>query len=51
MIRGVLNLREGSKILTFLFLPRLVGSSLLHLRSAWKWNSPKFAVEGACAEG
>ena len=41
MVRGVSNAREGSKILTFLFRPRLVCSSLLHLRSSWKVNSPR----------
>jgi hypothetical protein len=34
MIRGVSNPREGSKILSFLFRPRLVCNSLLHLRSS-----------------
>jgi hypothetical protein len=33
-VRGVSNPREGSKILTFLFRPRLVYSSLLHLRTS-----------------
>jgi hypothetical protein len=32
----VSNPHEGSKILTLLFRPRLVCSSLLHLRSSWK---------------
>jgi hypothetical protein len=36
MLRGVSNPREGSKILTFLFRPRLVCSSFLHLRSSWR---------------
>ena len=36
MLRGVSNPREGSKILTFLFRPRLVCSSFLHLRSLWR---------------
>jgi hypothetical protein len=43
MVRGVSNAREDSKILTFLFRPRLVCSVLLHLRSSWMVNSPKFA--------
>jgi hypothetical protein len=34
MVRGVSNPREGSEILTFLFGPRLVCSSLLHLRGS-----------------
>jgi hypothetical protein len=33
MIRGLSNPREGLKILTFLFRPRLVCYSLLNLRS------------------
>jgi len=41
MVRGVSNACEGSKILSFLYQPRLVCSSLLHLRSSWKVNSPK----------
>jgi hypothetical protein len=36
MLRGVSNPREGSKILTFFFRPRLVCSSFLHLRSSWR---------------
>jgi hypothetical protein len=43
--RGVSTPREGSKILTFLFRPRLVYSSLLHLLSSWKRSSPKFGDE------
>jgi hypothetical protein len=39
MLRGESNAWEGSKILTFLFRPRRVCSSLLHLRSAWKVSS------------
>jgi hypothetical protein len=35
MVRVVSNLREGSKILTFLYRPRVVCSSLLHLRCSW----------------
>jgi hypothetical protein len=35
MLRGVSNPREGSKNLFFLFRPRVVCSSLLHLRSSW----------------
>jgi hypothetical protein len=42
MSRGVSNPREGSKILTFLFQPRVVCSSLLHLRSSWKVNSANY---------
>ena len=41
MVRGLSNPREGSKLLSFLFRPRMVCSSLLHLRSSWKVNSPK----------
>src|SRR5215217_9675503 len=36
MLRGVSYPYEGSKILGLLFRPRLVSSSLLHLRSSWK---------------
>jgi hypothetical protein len=36
--RGVLNACGGSKILNFLYRPRLVCNSLLHLRGSW--NSP-----------
>jgi hypothetical protein len=43
MVRGVSSPREGSKILTFLFRPRLVCSSLLLLRSSWKVNCANFA--------
>jgi hypothetical protein len=39
MVRGVSNPREGSKILSFLFRPRLVYSWPLHLRNSWKVNS------------
>ena len=39
MVSGVSNAREGSKILSFLYRPRLVCSSLLHLRSLWKVHS------------
>jgi hypothetical protein len=42
MLRGESNAWEGSKILTFLFRPRLVCSSLLHLRSAWKVSSANY---------
>ena len=46
MIRSVSNPREGSKMLTFLFRPRLVCSTLLDLRSSWKANSANyFALE------
>ena len=54
MLRGVSNPREGSKILSVLFRPRLVCSSFLHLRSSWKGNSAKFAVtefSGVRSEG
>jgi hypothetical protein len=44
MVRGVSNAREGAKILSFLFRPRLVCSSLLHLLSSWKANSANFAL-------
>jgi hypothetical protein len=36
MVRGVSSPPEGSKILSFLFRPRLVCTSLLHLRSSWR---------------
>jgi hypothetical protein len=49
MLRGVSNPCEGSKILFVLFRPRLVCSSLLHLRSAWNVNSQKFALRGFSA--
>jgi len=42
MVRGVSDPREGSKNLTFLSQPRMVCSSVLHLRSSWKANCPKF---------
>src|SRR5215207_9126134 len=41
MVRGVSNPRGGSKMLSFLYQPRLVCSSPLHLRSAWTVNSAK----------
>src|SRR5215204_6037476 len=41
MLSGVSHPCEGSKILTFLFRPRLVCSSLIHLRSSWKVNSAR----------
>jgi hypothetical protein len=44
MLRGVSNAREGSKILSFLFRPRLVCSSLLHLLTAWTVDSANFAL-------
>jgi hypothetical protein len=43
LVRGVSNPREGSKILFFLFRPRLVCYSLLHLRRSGKVNSSNFA--------
>jgi hypothetical protein len=45
LVRGVLNAREGSKIPTFLFRPRPMCSSLLHLRSSWKRFTPKVGDE------
>ena len=36
LVRGVSDPCEGSKILCFPFRPRLVCSSLLHLRSLWR---------------
>jgi hypothetical protein len=46
MLRGISDPREGSKILEFLFRPRLVRSSLLHLRSSWMGRSPNsFALK------
>ena len=44
MVRGVSNACEGSKIITFLFQPQLVRSSLLHLLRLWKVNSANFAL-------
>jgi hypothetical protein len=44
LVRGVSNACEGSKILTFPFRPRLMCSSLLHLRSSWKGCSANFAL-------
>jgi hypothetical protein len=49
MIRGVSDPREVSKMLTFLFRPRVVCSSLLHLRSSQKVNSRKFDLAKAAA--
>jgi hypothetical protein len=45
ILRGMANPHEGSIILTFLFRPRLVCSSLLHLPSSWKTRSAKFGDE------
>ena len=45
MVRGVSDLYEGSKILTFLFRPRLVCSSLLDLRSSWEVHAAKFGEQ------
>ena len=42
MARGVSDACEGSKILTFLFRPRPVCSSLLHLLSSWTLYPRKF---------
>jgi hypothetical protein len=42
LVRGVSNACEGSKILSFLYRPRLVCNSLLHLRSSWKVNCANF---------
>ena len=50
MLRGVSNPREGSKILTFLFGPRLVCSSLLHLLSSWKVNTANYFALCAFSE-
>jgi hypothetical protein len=50
MIRGVSNPREGSKILSFVFRPRLVCSSLLHLRSSWKVNAANYFALCAFSE-
>jgi hypothetical protein len=44
MLRGVSTPREGSKILSFLFQPRLVCGLLLHLRSSGKVHSANFAL-------
>jgi hypothetical protein len=43
ILRAVSNAREGSKILSFLYRPRLVCSSLLNLRCSWKGCSARFA--------
>ena len=48
-IRGVSHPHEVSKMLTFPFRPRLVCSSLLHLRSSQKVNSRKFDLARAAA--
>ena len=45
MFRGVSNPRKGSKILTFLYRPRLVCSSLLDLRSSWEVHAAKFGEQ------
>ena len=42
LVRGVSSPRAGSKILSFLFRPRLVCSPLLHLRSSWKGCSANY---------
>ena len=42
MLRGVSNPREASKILSFLLRPRLVCSSLLHLRRSGKVDSASY---------
>jgi hypothetical protein len=42
MVRGVSHPCEGSKMLSFLFRPRVVCSSLLYLRSSWKVNCANF---------
>ena len=42
LVRGVSSPCEGPEILAFLFRSSLVCSSLLHLRSSWKANCPKF---------
>src|SRR5919112_4126240 len=41
LVRGVSHPHEVSNILCFLFRPRLVCSTLLHLRYAWKVYSTK----------
>jgi len=45
MLRGVSDPREGSKILFFLFEPRQVCSSLLHLRSSGEVNIATFTCK------
>jgi hypothetical protein len=42
ILRGVSNAREGSKILIFLLRPRVVCSSLLHLRSSSNGDSANY---------
>jgi hypothetical protein len=44
LVRRVSNAREGSKILSFPFRPRLVCSSLLHLRSSQNLPSASFVL-------
>ncbi len=41
MVRGVSNPREGSKMLTFLYRPRLVCSSLIR---SWKVNFANYVA-------
>jgi hypothetical protein len=43
LVRGVSDPRKGSKILFFLFRPRVVCYSLLHFRRSGKVNSSNFA--------
>ena len=50
MDRGVSNASEGSKILTFLFRPRLLCSPLLDLRSSWKVHSANYFALRAFSE-
>jgi hypothetical protein len=42
MVRGMSDPREGPEILPFLFRPRLMCSSLLHLLSSWKVRSANY---------
>jgi hypothetical protein len=49
-LRGVSKPPEGSQILSFLFGPRLVCSSLLHLRSSWKVNCASYFALSAFSE-
>ena len=51
LVRGVSDLCEGSEVLTFLFGPRVVYSSLLHLRSSWKDNSANYFAMTELSEG
>jgi hypothetical protein len=42
ILRGVSDPREGPKILSFFYRPRVMCSSLLRLRSSWKVSSANY---------